>query len=705
IQIYTFDEDGTPLGNRDTTSIASLNSEINFKSRPTSSPDLYILKESFGHYSYIGKLEIFDPLDGNKIIGYLIYILTPKVLKNETLYPQLLVDNDVLPAGFSNIYFYAVYDHQNLVSHHNDYPFTIKISHSEIPTKKFAFRDNGEFSELWYNAGGGIVVVVAKAKRNFIEGITLFAYMFCIFLVIAAVYRILDILIKSRLNMRNLKQLLNINIRRQVHGTIIFIVIFAFLILGIATIYFFDTRYDKNHQEALSKNINIIGGDVGSAFRNQLMFNEMSNIYDPVILDKLQNAIVNIGKIHQVDINVYDLDGNLRITTQPLIYNKGLLSRKMDPVAYYQLNNLDKIQYIQYEHVGKLKFLSSYIPIRQENGETVAYLNLPYFASQNDLNQEISNFLIALINLNAFIFLLSGILALLITNSITRSFTLIIDRLQQINLVQSNKIIEWNRNDEIGQLVKEYNKMVRKLEIGAASLAKSEREGAWREMARQVAHEIKNPLTPMKLSLQYLQKAINDDALNVKELTVSVAGTLIEQIEHLSQIASDFSAFANISGANGEVILFNEVLNSVISLYQSDPRHLLLYDPPTYLFYIFADKTEINRLFTNLLQNAIQSIPEERPGLISIHVLENDNKIRVSISDNGIGIPEEFQSKIFMPNFTTKSSGTGLGLAMCGNIVERIKGKIWFETRVGKGTTFFVEIPLVDKKSNTLDIS
>ncbi len=288
-------------------------------------------------------------------------------------------------------------------------------------------------------------------------------------------------------------------------------------------------------------------------------------------------------------------------------------------------------------------------------------------------------------------------LALLITNSITRSFSLVTEKLRHVNLGQRNDEIEWDKDDEIGALVKEYNKMVRKLEVSAARLAKSEREGAWREMARQVAHEIKNPLTPMKLSIQYLQRAVGNDSPNVKELTNNVAHTLVEQIEHLSNIASDFSAFSRIGEAVNEVLLLNEVLHSLHALYQGQPGCEILYAEPPHQWYVYADKTQMNRLFTNLLQNAIQAIPESRAGHIVMHMSITADKqwVIVSVQDNGEGISPEIQSRIFVPNFTTKNSGTGLGLAMCKNIVEQARGEIWFETRLNVGTTFFVKLPLM----------
>lgn len=285
-------------------------------------------------------------------------------------------------------------------------------------------------------------------------------------------------------------------------------------------------------------------------------------------------------------------------------------------------------------------------------------------------------------------------MAFFITNRITRSFSFISNKMKAVNLGQMNEAIEWNRNDEIGELVQEYNKMVSKLDDSAAALAKSEREGAWREMARQVAHEIKNPLTPMKLSLQYLQRAIDADTGNIYELTKSVARTLVEQIDHLSQIAGEFSQFANIGNPRNETFDLNESLKLLMQLHSIEDNLELEWKPVNGAVMIYADRTHINRLFTNLIQNALQAIPEDKRGHIVVEESLTTDHVLITVTDNGSGIPNDLQSKIFTPNFTTKTSGTGLGLAMCKSIVEQTKGNMWFDTRLGKGTTFFIELPL-----------
>ncbi|MCF6407157.1 HAMP domain-containing histidine kinase [Chitinophaga filiformis] len=692
VTFYAFNEYFEPIYGGDTSTFPALSRRMLMGSELIGN-ELYYNERSFNDYSYIGRKDFYN----NGIpSGYLIYELTPAVVNTQRLYPELLVDGEIYDPEkeSSAAYSYAIYDQGQLVSNNNDFAFPVKLYGSDIPKEDITVQSEKGYSRLIYKASKDKVVIVVKENRGFVEFITLFAYMFCLFLLIIAIYRVLDLLVKARMRIGNLKALVNISIRKKVHGTIIFIVVFAFIILGLTTILFFIDRSERENKERLSRTINEVSHDVEKVFADQRMFDDLEDLYDPIFQASLTSAMGEIADERALDINVYDRDGNLQVTTQPLITEKGLLSKKINPNAFIQLYREPKIQWIQKEKIGSMQYLSGYAPLRS-NGEIFAYLNVPYFATQTELNQQISNFLVALINFNAFIFLIAGLLALLITNSITKSFSLVTEKLRHVSLGQQNDEIEWEKDDEIGALVKEYNKMVRKLEVSAARLAKSEREGAWREMARQVAHEIKNPLTPMKLSIQYLQRAIDNDAPNVKQLSHNVAHTLVEQIEHLANIASDFSAFSRIDEANSEVLLLNEVLHSLKDLYQSHENCNIHFTPPGRAYYIFADKTQMNRLFTNLLQNAVQALPEGRVGHVTIAMEQaEDGWVVVSVEDNGEGIPPEIQPKIFVPNFTTKNSGTGLGLAMCKNIVEQARGEIWFETQLTVGTTFYVRLPL-----------
>jgi two-component system nitrogen regulation sensor histidine kinase NtrY len=730
-RLYTFDANEKPLFNDDSTSFNALNTILTVQGKRTSIPGLFYYETSFDNFSYISKRDVTDA-DG-QTLGYLYFLAKPKKYKGEALSPELFRQQGDIDPEFTPYYSYAVYNNYELVNNFNEYPFPIQLSKKNLPVEDIKIVRRGSYDELWYKIASDKYVVVARKVNAVLEAITLFAYIFCSFLFLVALFRIFAWAIKTRFRWTQVRELLQINIRTQVHSTIIFISLFSFIVIGIATISFFINRYNNNNRDRLSRTMQVIVNEVKNKLNDAQVNAADLNWSDPAIKSMIDVLVEDVAEVHNAEVNVYDLNGVRKVSSRPVVYEKGILSDQMDPRAFYKLNQLRQVQVVQNEKIGRLAFLSIYAPLRNEQGNPVAYLNIPYFASEKELNQEISNFLVTIINLNAFIFLVAGVIALFITNRITRSFLLIAEKMKAVNLASINEEIEWTRQDEIGGLVKEYNKMVQKLESSAQALAKSEREGAWREMARQVAHEIKNPLTPMKLSIQYLQKAIDANSPNVKEMTARVASTLVEQIEHLSKIASDFSQFANIGNPKKEILDLHQVIQPLVGLYQGNENMNLVWEPIQEKVWIEADRTQINRLFTNLLQNAWEAckdqvdcqvtISESRKESLSTLLAQEavdkllpsqeesnstgtfediesaENAVRnsfivIRVQDNGEGIPVGMQSKIFTPNFTTKTSGTGLGLAMCKGIVEQSKGRIWFETSE-KGTSFFVEFPTV----------
>lgn len=694
--VYSFDSNGNPLFNEGRFSYNQLNTIMNSQARPTNIQGLYYYDESYDRFSYISKKDITDT--ARNPLGTIFILVTPKKVKSEMLYPELFSKGTQKAIENSTLYSFAIYDKGKLISSHNDYPFATTLTGNPFHGRQYFHKQSYNHDELWYNAGGGKFIVIVKENRVFIESITLFSYLFCSFLLLAAVFWLMSVFISSRFNPQKLRAYWQLSIRNQIHGVIIFISAASFLVIGTATILFFINRYENNNRDKLSRTIQIMKGQVSSSLRNGWQLTDSLNYIDKIGQQQaVERNLLNISDIHGVDVNIYDLNGDLKLSSLPIPYIQGIVSTKMEPMAYLHLNAQKEVQYFQKEHIGNLKFLSSYVPVNDAVGNTYAYLNIPYFTSQSNLQQEIANFLVTIINLNAFIFLIAGIVALFIATRITHSFAVIGEKMKKINLGTHNEAIEWNRNDEIGSLVEEYNKMVGKLDESAAALAKTEREGAWREMAKQVAHEIKNPLTPMKLSMQFLQRSIETNAPDVKELTTKVANTLVEQIDHLSKIASEFSQFANIEKADKTTFDLNESLESIRQLHDSNEELSISWKMEQDPVFVYADKTHINRLFTNLILNAIQAVPAERKPKIEVEELLKGDHVLVKITDNGEGINEAVQSKIFAPNFTTKTSGTGLGLAMSKRIVEQANGNIWFETMEGEGSSFYVSLPVLDK--------
>ncbi|MEI6946497.1 HAMP domain-containing sensor histidine kinase [Paraflavisolibacter sp. H34] len=693
MRLYLFDSTNTALYNDDPRSYNELNNIFTVRSKPTGIPDLYYHETSYDNLSYITRRMIEE--DGH-FHGTCFIIATPKKHGDEAFYPEIFRNMKQFDVSDLPTYSYAIYDSMVLKRYSAQYPFRTSLRQKELPVSEFERRENGDFDELWFRASSSKVVVVARKQDTLIESITLFSYLFCAFLFMVALLQLIAIVLNSTYDLKLVHLFSQLSIRSQVHGTIIFISILSFLIIGAATISFFISRYNRNNVDKLNHTSGILVREMEQRLADSLLFDKTALLYDSASSYKLQRLIDELADIHNVDVNLYDLRGSLQVSSRADVYKLGVLSTRIHPQAYYHLNRRREVLWVQEEKINTLKYLSIYAAVRDKKGGVYAYLNIPYFLSQNDLNQEISNFLVTIINLNAFIFLIAGVIALFITNKITRSFSIIGQKMKEITLGKTNEEIVWVHKDEIGDLVEQYNKMVKKLEQSAEALAKSEREGAWREMARQVAHEIKNPLTPMKLSIQYLQKAIHNNHPNVKELTSSVANTLVEQIDHLSKIAADFSRFANIGNRHMELFDFHQVIASLVDLYRPNPRIELHWNHVDETIWMMGDRTHINRLFTNLLTNAVEACPSRDKCVISIDEELEGQMLLVSVTDNGDGIPPDMHAKIFVPNFTTKSSGTGLGLAMCKRIVEQAGGDIWFETEPGAGTTFFVRLPIAD---------
>jgi len=384
------------------------------------------------------------------------------------------------------------------------------------------------------------------------------------------------------------------------------------------------------------------------------------------------------------------------ITTQPKVYDDGLQARRMNARAYINLSKFQKSEFSNEESIGDLKYKAVYAPLRTPDNVTVAYLQLPYFSNQADYNSRIVSLLNVMINVYALIFIIVGLFAVIIARQITAPLSFIQSHLSQIIYGKKNEPIRWDRDDEIGALVKEYNQMIAALEHNAQRLAQSEREGAWREMAKQVAHEIKNPLTPLKLGLQLLEKSWRDKDPKFDQKFERFSKSFVEQIESLSSIASEFSSFAKMPDTHLEKMNIFEVLSRAVIIFVHMDNIKIVYQSPEAPFYINADRDQLLRCFNNLLKNAIEAVRPDQEGIIDITYNITPKNILLSIKDNGNGIPENMRSKIFEPNFTTKSSGTGLGLAFVKNSIENAGGKVWFETAPGLGTTFYLSLPAAE---------
>lgn len=391
---------------------------------------------------------------------------------------------------------------------------------------------------------------------------------------------------------------------------------------------------------------------------------------------------------YKTDIHVYDLNGNILGSSTPELFDQGLVSTHIAPEPFF--SNASTL--IQYEHIGDMRYLAGYTELLNGSYLRIGYIAVPMFLSADELNAATDAFSAKLLPPILIALLCAILLSAIISRELTQSLVGLSEKMKHFKIGRRDNRLVYEYKDEIGQLVQHYNEMVDELERSAELLAKSEREGAWKTMARQIAHEINNPLTPMKLTLQQLQRMKQKGGEQFDEYFNKSTLLLIEQIDQLSHIAQSFSSFAKMPEVCTTEVDIAQKLSSVISLFRNNQEEVpIRYIGPDNGIMTYADEEQISQVFNNLIKNALQAIEKKEDGDIIIIMKELSHTIMISVSDNGCGIPEDMQDKVFRPNFTTKSTGMGLGLPISKNIVEGSGGTIRFVTSE-KGTTFFVEL-------------
>lgn len=692
VQVLTYLGNDIPYKQMKPIPLRQLFISIDSSGRKTSVPDLYFFPEAQGGVEYMAMLRIYsdpnNPVQDN-LLGRVVLLFKSPAYGVNTLYPELLLSETVRPSGMFNRFEYAIYLRNRLVKRDGDYPYPLQYKATGF--EQFRLLDEGGYiHHIREEAPGRAVWVSRKAASN-VEPLSLFSFLFCVLLAGLTTGNAIAYSLRYMPGIRSRISLRQVRFRSRIQFIIVFIIVTSFMLIGLLTIRNIKMQYEAYHFDRLFRKTGHIltGMEYIRVGRSDSVESWQSFLQHEDLVFRL----TDISQIHAMDINVFSRDGHLIASSQPVIFQKGLLTSLIDPGVLHSLRVDQRAQYVQEEQIGRLKFISAYVPLLNDRNELEAVLNLPYYAKEKNMQDEINQFLSYFVNIYVLLFVVAGALGVLLSNSLTRPITVLGDKLKAVRLGQRNEPIVWRNKDEIGELLAQYNKMIGELEESANLLAQSERESAWREMAKQVAHEIKNPLTPMKLSIQLLQRAIRDGADDMDERVERVTHTLMEQIENLSRIASEFSNFAKMPTAEPEVLELNDVVKSVVELFRNESVKLTS-SIPEQPYHVYADKRQMVRLFNNLLKNAIQAIPDDQEGEVFVALRTEGEDLLVKVEDNGVGIEPDLADKVFAPNFTTKTSGMGLGLAMCRQIVEFAGGRIWFEPRIGGGTVFYVVLPL-----------
>jgi two-component system nitrogen regulation sensor histidine kinase NtrY len=410
---------------------------------------------------------------------------------------------------------------------------------------------------------------------------------------------------------------------------------------------------------------------------------------------ELSDQVNQMAKVADVDMSVFNTNGRLLASSLLQVYQNDILSRNVSPLAYIRILENQESACVLEEEVGFLGFKNAYVSVRSsETGAIIGMLSLPFFASQKDLEQRVFEVLSYIINIFTFLFVIFLGVSFFVSHGLTFPLSLITQKIKRTTLSSFNEPLSWNSDDEIGLMVEEYNRMLVNLEESKKALAKSEKESAWREMARQVAHEIKNPLTPMKLTLQHMQRIKANDGKD-NESSLKQINSLLEQIETLNDIATSFSDFAKMPIPKMGVLDIRKLLLETIELYNKKELGKISTGIEEGKFVIKGDKKWLGRAFSNLIINGFQAVSDGKEAVLNIKLHSQEPaKVRIEIKDNGEGIPAHVGDKVFTPNFSTKFTGSGLGLAIAKKGVEHAGGKIWFTSTEGDGTVFYVELPL-----------
>ncbi|NAS10846.1 sensor histidine kinase [Poritiphilus flavus] len=465
---------------------------------------------------------------------------------------------------------------------------------------------------------------------------------------------------------------------------ILLVLIASVLIAGV-TIYQYREQSKDYHQNRLLRKEAQIQQSISYTLR-ETTYPATTEYLGRIFKDE----IYQIADVQNINFNIYDLEGQLIKSSRPTFNNDSISICLTADVLNGLLSSAEQ-RYVEENAAAGERYQASYTYIHDVKSKPIGILNLPYLEDNTFNDMELREFLLRLAGVYLLMLLIAIALAYFISKYITRSLQTISDRLTETHLTKRNeKIIIEDPSEEIGKLIDSYNGMIDELEQSAAKLARSEREQAWREMAKQVAHEIKNPLTPMRLSVQSFERKFDPADPNAKAKVKEYSKTLIQQIDTMSSIASAFSSFAEMPAQQNETLDVVKIVKLALDIFNEDYIHFISEEEK---LIAKLDRTQLIRVVTNLVKNAIQAVPEVVSPRILVSVTAAGEYVKISVADNGIGIDDGFKDKIFEPKFTTKSSGMGLGLGMVKNIVETYKGEIDFTSQPGKGTVFTVKFP------------
>lgn len=638
----------------------------------------YYVNNYKNRVSYIGVFSFFKNSKWNNL-----YIeLDSKVIGEVIGYPSLLLDpKKIDDNNIPDYYSYAKYYEMRLTSSHGRYSYPVEYDRKMNPG--YYYQTIGGYIHFINKISDDSCIVISRPTRSLLPYLVSFSYI--------ALFYALILFGLTRLRKRKRGEVFNLprnSFRKKIAYLMTISMVVALVFVAIGSVAFTINLINENNRIQMEEKLSSVQSTITEMCKYAGQYNEINTLEMFTAMDKVAGNT-------QVDINLYDPNGRLIRSTKPEVFDQYLIGSRMNPTAFRGLVIQNKSQVIEKESIANLSYYSLYAPIFNTNGTMVAIANIPYFLNTTGVREDSSSIIATIINLYILLLLAAIVAGTTISNSITKPLDEISKKMQDMSFSQKAEHINYKNQDELGQLVKAYNQMVDDLEQSSKQLAQSEREQAWREMARQIAHEIKNPLTPMRLSIQHLVRLRKQNVPDWQERFDAVASSLLEQIDILSETATEFSSFAKFYNEDNSVVDLVDVINEQYILFDNRDNIKLFFvhdDIPT--AEIFAKKSQITRALVNLISNAIQAIESKKEGVVKITLIRDEDFFRLDIEDNGPGVSPENYKNLFKPNFTTKSGGTGLGLAICKNIFDQSQGSIRYETSSLGGADFIVRIPI-----------
>ncbi|MBP5722816.1 MAG: GHKL domain-containing protein [Bacteroidales bacterium] len=636
------------------------------------------------NYYYInnqdGNITYFDAIEFKRTNSSVTKLYIELHSKNNAQifgYPTILLDN-VENNEFPENYSMAKYKNGILISKRGKCPYSQKLALCSDQEQATFIDEQHHTAHLAYKINDQYTVVVSNRTYQLKNYVMWFPYIFLLFFLLMLIFvKCFD---RSPIQITH-------SLSAQIKRSQVGLLIGSFILVAVSGTLFIKSYNSRQQRQFLEEKIASVAKEISQQYKDFAIIPADDKNF-------IQNKLTELANIYSSDVNLYDTNGDLIASSRPEIFQFRLVNEKMATRAFFQLIKQSRSTFSQEETIGNLHFTSAYISIINSQNTVLGYLNLPNFNNEEDFKQQFAGLFVSLLNLFVVFLLIATIFSMFIAKRISEPLVVLQNKMTNVALGGENEKISLNAPDELEGVIQNYNEMIDKLSVSAEKLAKAEREMAWREMARQIAHEIKNPLTPMKLSLQLLNRSWDEKDERFESRLKSISKTMIEQIDTLAETATSFSDFAKLSKVLLEPINLNELLQNCITLFEQEDNCTITSEFLEENVIVCADKEKTIRMFNNLLKNAIQAIPSDREGHVSVTLKTEQDFALVAIRDNGRGIDDDVKKHIFELHFTTKSTGSGFGLAICKNIVEGCNGDIWFETELGVGTTFFVKLPL-----------